>query len=54
MNQSKSPRQYQRRNYYIDKKFQTKFIIQYWLIVAMGSLLTVAAGVLAGPATPPL
>ena len=43
MNPSKSPRQYQRRNYYIDKKFQTKFIMQFWLIVAAGSLFTVAA-----------
>jgi len=43
MNQPKSPRQYQRRNFYIDKKFQTKFIIQFWLVLALGSLFTVAA-----------
>ena len=43
MNQTKSPRQYQRRNYYIDKKFQTKFIMKFWLIVAIGSLSVVAA-----------
>ena len=43
MNQFKSPRQYPRRNYYIDKKFQIKFIVQFWLIVAIGSLFTVVA-----------
>jgi methyl-accepting chemotaxis protein len=43
MNQLKTPRPYQRRNYYIDKKFQTKFIIQFWLVVATGSLFTLAA-----------
>jgi methyl-accepting chemotaxis protein len=43
MSQSKSPRQYQRRNYFIDKKFQSDFIIRFWSIVAIGSLFTVAA-----------
>jgi methyl-accepting chemotaxis protein len=43
MNQFNSPRQYPRRNYYIDKKFQIKFIAQFWLIVAIGSLFVVAA-----------
>src|SRR5579863_6592681 len=43
MNQPKSPRPYQRRNYYIDKKFQTKFIVQFWSVVAIGSLFTAAA-----------
>jgi len=43
MNRLKSPLSYQRRNYYIDKKFQTKFIVQFWLVLAIGSLLTVAA-----------
>ena len=32
---------YQRRNYYIDKRFQTKFIFQFCLLVAFGSALTV-------------
>jgi methyl-accepting chemotaxis protein len=43
MNQLKSPMPYQRRNYYIDKKFQTKFIVQFWLIAAIGSLFVIAA-----------
>ena len=43
MNQLKSPRSYQRRNYYIDKKFQTRFIVQFLILVAVGSLFTVAA-----------
>ena len=43
MNQLKAPRAYQRRNYYIDKKFQTEFIIKYWLVVAAGSLFTIVA-----------
>jgi len=34
--------QYQRRNYYIDKNFQTKFILKFCSLVAVGSLLTVA------------
>jgi len=42
MNKTTSVRKYQRRNYYIDKDFQTKFIIKFWLIVAAGSLLTAA------------
>lgn len=41
MNQPTAPRPYQRRNYYIDKKFQTDFIVRFWLIVALGSLFTV-------------
>ncbi len=32
----------QRRNYYIDKSFQTKFIIKFCLLVAFGSVLIVA------------
>jgi methyl-accepting chemotaxis protein len=43
MNQLKSPRSYQRRNFYIDKKFQTKFIVKFWLVAATGSLFVVAA-----------
>lgn len=43
MSQRKSPLPYKRRNFYIDKKLQTKFIVQFWLIVAIGSLFTVAA-----------
>jgi len=43
MNQPTTPRPYQRRNYYIDKKFQTDFIVRFWLIVALGSLFTVVA-----------
>ena len=43
MSQAKSVQQYKRRNYYIDKKFQTKFIVKFWLIVAIGSLFTAAA-----------
>jgi methyl-accepting chemotaxis protein len=43
MSQTKTPRPYRRRNYYIDKEFQTKFIIKFWLIVAIGSLFTIAA-----------
>ena len=35
-------RKYQRRNYYIDKDFQTKFIFKFCLLVALGSALTVA------------
>jgi methyl-accepting chemotaxis protein len=37
----KSPK-YQRRNYYIDKNFQTKFIIKFCSLVAFGSVFTVA------------
>jgi len=37
----KRPRS-QRRNYYIDKDFQTKFILKFCSLVALGSLLTVA------------
>ena len=33
---------YQRRNYYIDKSFQTKFIIQFCFLLALGSAITVA------------
>ena len=33
---------YKRRNYYIDKSFQTKFIVQFCALLAFGSLLTVA------------
>jgi len=43
MSPSKSHRPYQRRNYYIDKKFQTEFIIKYWLVVAAGSIFTIVA-----------
>ena len=43
MSQTKSPLPYKRRNYYINKKFQTNFIIRFWLLVAIGSLLTAAA-----------
>jgi methyl-accepting chemotaxis protein len=43
MSRLKSPRFYHRRNYYIDKDFQTKFIVRFWLVLAAGSLLTVAA-----------
>jgi len=32
----------QRRNYYIDKDFQTKFILKFCSLIAFGSLLTVA------------
>ena len=32
----------QRRNYYIDKDFQTKFILKFCSLVAFGSALTVA------------
>ncbi len=35
-------KQYQRRNYYIDKDFQTKFILKFCSLVAFGSLLIVA------------
>ena len=34
-------RKHQRRNYYIDKGFQTKFIVKFCLLVAFGSALTV-------------
>ena len=33
---------YQRRNYYIDKDFQTKFIIKFCSLIALGSVFTVA------------
>jgi len=39
---SPQPRKYQRRNYYIDKDFQTKFILKFCSLVAFGSFLTVA------------
>lgn len=39
---SQKPKKYQRRNYYIDKNFQTKFILKYCVLVAFGSALTVA------------
>ena len=39
---SPTPRKYQRRNYYIDKDFQTKFILKFCSLVAFGSLLIVA------------
>ena len=41
MNQTPNVK-YKRRNYYIDKQFQTKFIAEFCLIVALGSLLAVA------------
>ena len=41
MNPPTAPRTYQRKNYYIDKKFQTDFIVRFWLIVALGSIFTV-------------
>jgi len=40
MNKPTTVKKYQRRNYYIDKDFQTKFIIKFCLIVAGGSVLT--------------
>lgn len=39
---SQKPRKYRRRNYYIDKDFQTKFVLKFCSLVAFGSLLTVA------------
>jgi len=39
---SPKTRKYQRRNYYIDKDFQTKFILKFCSLVAAGSVLTVA------------
>jgi methyl-accepting chemotaxis protein len=39
---SQKPRKYRRRNYYIDKDFQTKFILKFCSLVAFGSALTVA------------
>ena len=39
---SPKPPKQQRRNYYIDKGFQTKFILKFCSLVALGSLLTVA------------
>jgi methyl-accepting chemotaxis protein len=39
---SPKPRKYRRRNYYIDKDFQTKFILKFCSLVAFGSALTVA------------
>ena len=39
---SQKPSKYRRRNYYIDKDFQTKFILKFCSLVAFGSLLTVA------------
>ena len=42
MTQTNPPKKYKRRTYYIEKKFQAKFIIQFCLLLATGSLLTVA------------
>ena len=39
----KTPPKFKRRNYYIDQKFQTDFIIKFWLIVAVGSVCTAIA-----------
>jgi len=39
---SRKPRKYQRSNYYIDKSFQTKFILKFCSLLAFGSALTVA------------
>ncbi len=38
---SPKPRPYQRRNYYIDKDFQTKFILKFCSLVAFGSFMIV-------------
>lgn len=35
-------RQYKRRNYFIDKKFQTKFILKFCSLLALGSAFIVA------------
>jgi len=32
---------YKRRNYFIDKEFQTKFILKFCFIIALGGLLTI-------------
>ncbi len=39
---SRKSKNYQRRNYYIDKSFQTKFILKFCSLLAFGSLLIVA------------
>ncbi|MBI3601967.1 MAG: hypothetical protein HY209_03645 [Candidatus Omnitrophica bacterium] len=42
MNQPTAFKGQQRHNFYIDKDFQTKFIIKFCLIVCAGALLTIA------------
>lgn len=36
-------RTYKRRNYFIDKNFQTRFILKFCILVFIGGLLTIAA-----------
>ncbi len=41
MSKSTTKPQFKRRNYYIEKEFQTKFILKFCLLMAFGSVLTI-------------
>ena len=47
---SPKPRKYQRRNYYIDKSFQTKFILKFCSLLAFGSAFDRGFDLLVGAA----